>query len=357
MKFDIYEFFSELSKNKAKIRMDAGDPDIEPNDVIINELIKNIKDLGYAPYKGLDELRDIIAEYHKVDIDNVIITPGSKAAISSLILFSKKVNLISPYWSGYEFSANLFKKQVSIINTKFEESWEPDFNKAENDATLIINYPNNPTGKVISQKKVKELIDISLEKNLTIVSDEAYRDIVFDGFRFKLTDFILQNSVSVFSFSKTFSMPGLRLGYAVGDKQLINKIGEFIKANITSVPKFSQRAAIKALEMWEPIADQVKNTYYKRLTLFLNKINNKKFVYIRPSGTFYVFLKLNGLSGTELAYALAKKGLGIFPGEAFGREFENFIRVSLTTKEENIPLAAELINESVEELDVGKYIN
>ncbi|MGC9134426.1 MAG: aspartate aminotransferase [Caldisphaera sp.] len=350
MKFDIYDFFSELSKNKVKIRMDAGDPDIKPNDIIIDELTKNIRDLGYAPYKGLDELREVIAEYHKVDLDNVIITPGSKAAISSLILFSKKVNLISPYWSGYEFSANLFNKQISILNTELENSWEPNFSNIEKDTTLIINYPNNPTGKVITQKKIKELIDESLDKNLTIVSDEAYRDIVFDGFKFKLTDYILQNSVSIFSFSKTFSLPGLRLGYAVGDKQLIDKIGRFIKANITSVPKFSQRAAIKALEMWDSIADQVKDIYYKRLILFLNKVNNKKFVYVRPEGTFYVFLKLNGLSGTELAYNLAKKGIGIFPGEAFGNEFENFIRISLTTKEENIPLAADLINETIDEM-------
>ncbi len=351
MKFDIYDFFSKLSKNNVKIRMDAGDPDVKPNEIIIKELISNIRDLSYAPYKGLDELREVIANYHKVDLNNVIITPGSKAAISSIILFSNKVSLISPYWSGYEFSANLFNKKFSVIKTKLEEEWTPNFNNIEKNSTLIINYPNNPTGRVINNKEIKELIDISSERNIKIISDEAYRDIVFEGIKFKITDYIIENSVSIFSFSKTFSLPGLRLGYAVGDKNLINKIGEFIKANITSVPKFSQKAAIKAIENWDNIANYVKNVYYHRLEIFLNKINGKKFDYLKPSGTFYVFLRLReNVSGTKLAYALSKKGLGIFPGEAFGNDYENFIRVSLTTNEENIKKAAKLINETIDEI-------
>ncbi|AFZ70429.1 aspartate/tyrosine/aromatic aminotransferase [Caldisphaera lagunensis DSM 15908] len=349
--FDIYEFFSELSKNNVKIRMDAGDPDIKPNEIIIKELINNIRDLGYAPYKGLDELREIIADYHKVDINNVIITPGSKAAISSLILFSDKVNLISPYWSGYEFSANLFNKKIFVIKTNLEENWAPNFDNIERDSTLIINYPNNPTGKIINNNEIKKLIDISMDRNVKIISDEAYRDILFEGPKFKITDYIIENSVSIFSFSKTFSLPGLRLGYAVGDKNLINKMGEFIKANITSVPKFSQKAAIKAIENWDNIASYVKNIYYNRLEIFLNNIDKKKFDYMKPSGTFYVFLRLReNVSGTKLAYALARKGLGIFPGEAFGEDYTNFIRVSLTTNEKNIKEATKLINETVDEI-------
>ncbi|MDP8003089.1 MAG: pyridoxal phosphate-dependent aminotransferase [Caldisphaera sp.] len=349
MVFDIYEFFSKLNEKKVNIRLDAGDPDIQPNKEILDELTKNINKLNYAPYRGLDELREKIADYHKVDKNEVIITPGSKAAISSLIFHSKNLGLISPFWSGYEIAARLYNKKISIVNTKIENFWEPDFSKVSDIDTLIINYPNNPTGKMLSLNKIKELIDISNNKKITLISDEAYRDIVFNGFKFKLTDYKIENSVSIFSFSKTFSLPGLRLGYAVGDKMLINKIGEFIKANYTSVPIFAQKAGIKALDMWDKIGENTKDIYKKRVDLFISSIKKDHFDFTYPDGTFYVFLKIKrNISGTDISYKLIDKNIGVFPGEAFGYNYKNYIRISLTTREDNIIKAAYVINEVIE---------
>jgi len=349
VKFNTYDFFNTLNKMKVSIRMDIGQVDIPSHPELLKVLKDEIHRLEYTSYRGISELREKIAEVHKVDISEVVVIPGAKFGIAAMIYRAKQVGLIAPYWPGYMLAIEFFKKQYSILETKLEERWQPRFDLIDKRVdTLIINYPNNPTGITLSKDKVKELLDVASERKITIVSDEIYRDLIYDGNEFSILDYNIENAVSVYSLSKTFSMPGLRLGYAIGDKQLIEVIAKFIQATYTSAPVFAQKAAIRALELRESIARRLREIFRKRIELLKKHVDKEKFDYVPPSGAFYAFLKIkSGISGVDLAYKLMHRGVGVFPGIAFGDSYDNYIRISLVCPEHEIVEGLKRLNEVV----------
>ncbi len=264
--------------------------------------------------------------------EEVIVAPGSKFLVASQLFFSKKVAIISPHWPTYVQMAKKFGKKIQIIKTTLEDKWLPNFDEIEKDVdTIIINYPNNPTGIAILETKMKELLDIASELNVKIVSEEVYRDITFNKKYVSILGFNYEKGIFIYSFSKTFSMTGFRIGYAIADKKEIGEIQKFIEIMVTCVPKFVQSAAIKALEVREEIKRKIVNIYRKRVELVKKKLNRKLFEFVEPDGAFYVFPKLkNNISGRTFAYKLLGRGVGIFPGEAFGN-YSSHIRISLTS--------------------------
>ena len=202
---------------------------------------------------------------------------------------------------------------------------------------------------MLAKNKIKELLDIASEKRLTVISDETYRDIVYSGDEFTIVNYNLENTVSIYSFSKTFSVPGLRIGYAVGDKRLVRLIGKFIQATYTSIPVFVQKVAIKALELRDKVAERVRRVFRKRIEVFTKHIDTHKYDYLTPSGAFYVFLKIrkNSISSIDLSLKLVERGVGVFPGIAFGNKYDNFIRVSLVCPKERIIEGVKILNEVV----------
>lgn len=350
MRFDVYKFYEELTRLRVPIRLDAGDPDIPPHPEIVEVLRRELENLSYAPASGIMELKERIAELHGVDVNEVAVVPGSKAAIAALIHASRKTCMIAPYWPGYKAAAELFGKETLVLEASPSEGWVPrfdDIRDLESDVdTLIVNYPNNPTGAVIGPREARELAEIADDKGLILVSDEAYRDIVFEGDGIIMANFRVEKTVSVYSFSKTFSLPGLRIGYAVGDPSIISKIVKFVSSTYTSVPIFAQKAAIKALELLDEVAESVRRVYRNRLELFKRYVDKSKFHFVEPKGTFYVFLRVRtGISGRELALRLARRGVGVFPGEAFGSKYSEYVRVSLTRPAEEIRRALEIMSE------------
>jgi len=357
--FDIYSFFNKLSELNVKIRLDVGQPDIPVDERIISALINSIKkgETTYVSTGGIKELREKIAEIHGVQPHEVIVAPGSKFLVASQLFFSKKIAVISPYWPTYVQMAKKFGKKLQIIETKFEDKWLPDFNLIEKDVdTIVINYPNNPTGTVIPKTKMEELIDIASESKIKIVSDEVYRDLTFNEKYASILDFNYERGVFVYSFSKTFSMTGFRIGYAIAEREEIEKIQKFIEIMITCVPKFVQIAAIKALELKDKIKKKIIEIYKNRVELAKRKLDKNLFEFVEPDGTFYIFPRLkNNISGALFAHELLKRGVGIFPGEAFGN-YNSHVRISLVSPmlEEGIDiinkLAAELREETVLEV-------
>ena len=349
--FNIYDFFNQLSELGVKIRLDVGQPDIPVDERIISALIDSIKkgETTYVSTGGIKELREKIAEVHGVQPEEVIVAPGSKFLVASQLFFSKKIAIISPYWPTYVQMAKKFGKKIQIIKTTLEDKWLPNFDEIEKDVdTIIINYPNNPTGIAIPETKMKELLDIASELNVKIVSDEVYRDITFNKKYVSILDFNYEKGIFIYSFSKTFSMTGFRIGYAIADKKEIGEIQKFIEIMVTCVPKFVQSAAIKALEIREEIKRKIVDIYKRRVELVKKKLNRKLFEFVEPDGAFYIFPRLkNNISGQTFAYKLLRKGVGIFPGEAFGN-YNSHIRISLTSS--MLEKGIDIINKLAEEL-------
>ncbi len=350
--FDIYKFYAEISEKNIAIRLDAGEPDIAPHPELIEFMKRHSSELGYAPPAGIRELREKIAEEHRVDLGEVAVVPGSKAGIAAVVARASALGVIAPYWPGYVKAACTFGKEVVVVHTSLRDKWIPRIASLEAVAdtidTLIVNYPNNPTGAVLDRATVRGIVDLAEDRELVLVSDEAYRDIVFGEEQPPIASLRVENTVSVYSFSKTFSLPGLRIGYVVGDKSIIEKIVDFTASTYTSVPIFAQKVAIKALELRREVVDYVRKVYRERLEVFEKHIDREIFRFARPRGAFYVFLEMSSsVDSIEVARRLADRGVGVFPGVAFGRRYYNYLRVSLTKPPSLIQKALSIIREVV----------
>ncbi|MGQ9782172.1 MAG: pyridoxal phosphate-dependent aminotransferase [Nitrososphaeria archaeon] len=345
--FSTYDFSDELSRRKVKIRLDIGQPDIDPNPKILEYLRSSLNEMGYGSSKGLEELREKVAAVHGVSKDQVAVAAGSKHAIAALVQGARMVSIIAPYWAGYVGTIRYFGADVEIAETSIEDHWQPR-NWRPNGDVVILNYPNNPTGIVPERDFIEEVVDDSKRRGALVLSDEVYRDIVFGSKKYTILDYMPKRFAMVQSYSKTFSMPGLRLGYVIGDTETVKKVTSFVRATITSVPIFSQRAAAKALDLLNEEKERITKIYSARLKLFLKLIDRSLFRFLEPDGSFYVFVKLPDINGTEFAYKMMEKDVGIFPGEAYGPRYADYIRISLTCDERLLEEGIRKINETVE---------
>lgn len=341
--FDIYKFYEALESSGARVRLDAGDPDHPPPAAVVEALREAIKGgLGYAPASGLAELRERIAEIHGVDVGEVAVTPGAKAAIAALINRAGRVGVFAPYWPGYSAAARLFGKTIVARHLSEGRGWLPGYGDVEWLAgkadLVIVNYPNNPTGAVLDRRAARLILEAARERGAVVVSDESYRDLAFDGSRLVMAELDSEGVVSVYSFSKTFAVPGLRIGYVVGDRGLVGEVVKFTAATYTGVPRFAQAAALRALDVLEEAARAARMHYTARLEAFERAVDGEVFAYTKPRGGLYVFVRSRvPVDTARLALRLAGRGVGIFPGEAFGGpEYRRYFRVSLTAPPEAI---------------------
>jgi|Deesub1362B_J571_1020462.scaffolds.fasta_scaffold00003_608 aspartate aminotransferase len=351
MNFNIHDFYDELNRLNVKYRLDAGQPDIPVDSRIIDALFDSLSkgETKYVSAGGIVELREMLAEIHGVQVDEVIIGPGSKLLVASQIHNAQSIGIVRPFWPSYFGISRHFNKKTVFFDARFEDKWIPSFTEMRDIDTLILNYPNNPTGIVLEKEILKSIVESAIDHNIKIVSDEVYRDITYNDKYCSILQFNYNNILFIHSFSKTFGMTGFRIAYAIGNKDIIKGIKKYLENTVTCIPMFIQRAAIKALEIKNEVTRYIRSIYLERLTKFRKSIDKSLYRYIVPDGAIYVFLSLDRLniSGVEMAYRLAKAGVGVFPGEAFGIK-QPFIRVALT--EPHIEAAVERINMIGEEL-------
>lgn len=349
--FNIHEFYDRLNTLRIKYRLDAGQPDIPVDERILEVLNDSLYngETGYVSAGGIRELREVLASTYGVEPDEVVIGPGSKLLVASQIHRSKRIGVIRPYWPSYYGISRYLGKKIVIIKAEFKDRWIPNLDQVNHIDTLVINYPNNPTGITLDHNTLKDIIDIASEQNIRIVSDEVYRDITYTNKFRSILEFNYEHAVFIHSFSKTFSMTGFRIGFAIADRETIRGMEKYLENTVTCVPMFVQRAAIKAMEIKDEVIKKLRNIYRERLGTFRRTIDNKLFSYIEPDGGIYIFLHLGrlGIAGVEMAYKLSERNVGVFPGEAFGME-EPFIRVALT--DSRVSEAVEIINSLGEDL-------
>ncbi len=344
-KMSLYEISRWIKSRNPEVRLDLGQPDIPVDRRIIEETVKSLRggETGYTATAGLKELRKLIAERENVEPDEVVIGAGGKNILSALIWEANTVGLISPHWRAYEMTARDFGKKVKFFKTKLEDSWIPHIEKLGVDL-LIINYPNNPTGRIIPKRYIDAILEMAQEESVKVVSDEVYAEISWRPFtplREKM-----ENVITIKSFSKLFSMTGFRLGYALGPKEEMRKIQKFIEATITCTPIFVQRAGIRAMHLWDEIREVINRKYRERGELAYN-ILSKKFKLTPPDGAFYMFVDTS-MDGGVFVDRLLDKGVAVYPGVVFGG-YRTFVRLSLVS--ERMKYALEKMVEVREELE------
>lgn len=351
MLYKIAEKVIELEKKgKRIIKFNVGDPDQPPHPQIIKTALKAMKEgkTKYGSAKGEKELREKIAKIYGVNIENVIITPGSKWAIfaimSSLLKKGDNIILPTPHWTAYEMIAKKLGIKIKFLTCELESDWQIDVEKLEdlidkNTKLIILNSPHNPTSKIIREEIFERIVNLANKKGIQVLSDETYSDISFKKQK-SILDFE-GNHIYINSFSKTFAMTGWRLGFAIVPRKLAEKIVELNQITITSVPSFIQEAGIKALQLKREISKKMKEIYRKRANLACKILSKTKFKFSKPDAPFYLFIKCFSDS-EKLALDLLSQGVAITPGTAFGN-FREYFRIALTLPDREIKKGLQII--------------
>ena len=337
-------------KGKKIIHMEVGEPDFSPPE-IVKKSLSEVFEKGFMKYgqaKGMPIFREALAKYvsekfnTKITYENIIVSPGARfsifSAISTLLNPGDEMIVIEPAWPAYKDCALNAGIKVRTINTTLEEKWEPSIEQIKkvinsNTKMIVLNYPNNPTGKILPEKLQDDIIEIAKENNLYVLSDEIYSQYVKTNWK-SILSYNYEKSIVTQSFSKSHAMTGFRIGYAIADKKIIEQMAKLEALCLTNVSEPVQYVAMKALE-----EDTTNNSkiIQKRLDMLSEKTKEIGLEFTIPDGAMYIFAKINqkGFDGVEFANNSLEKGLAVAPGEGFGN-YKDFIRISACQDEKTL---------------------
>lgn len=337
-------------QGKKIIHMEVGEPDFLPPS-IVKKALSEVYDKGFLKYgqaKGMPSFRNALADHinKKFNItitqENIIISPGARfsifTAITTLLNPGDEMIIIEPAWPAYKDCALNSGIKVRTINTSLEENWEPSIKQIEktinsNTKMIVLNYPNNPTGKILPEKIQDEIVELAGKNNLYILSDEIYSQYAQNNWK-SILCYGYEKSIVTQSFSKSHAMTGFRIGYAIADTKIVEKMSKLQALCLTNVSEPIQYVAMKALE-----ADTSNNTntVQKRLETLIEKSKELGLEFANPDGAMYIFARINKkeFDGTEFANSMLDRGLAIAPGEGFG-DYKNFIRISACQDEKTL---------------------
>ena len=356
MLYEISEKAIKLeSEGKKIIKLNIGDPDLATPTEIIEAAYEAMKrgKTKYSSAYGEMSLREKLANIHGVSADNMVITPGSKWGVFSIMYLLLKdggnVVIPTPYWTAYELTAKSLGAETRLLKTELDSNWKISLEALESiidkqTRMIILNNPGNPTSKVMDAETLDGIVQIANDKGITILSDEVYADISFVKTK-SILDYG-DNHIMVTSFSKMFTMTGWRIGYVIANRALIDKIGKLNQITISNVPVFIQEAALKALELHDKLTKEIKKVYQERAKAASGILSKAELEFSEPDAPFYVFPRRRGLDSERFALDLLYKGVAVAPGTAFGNYREHF-RISLTAPDDDLHIALNKICEAV----------
>ncbi len=329
-------------QGKKIIHMEVGELDFLPPPIVKNALAE-VFDKGFLKYgqaKGMPVFREALAKHisNKFNVnvtqENIIVSPGARfsifTAITTLLNPGDEMIVIEPAWPAYKDCALNAGIKVRTINTTLEDKWEPALEQIENiinsnTKMIVLNYPNNPTGKILPEKLQDDIVDISRKNNLFVLSDEIYSQYAKSNWK-SILSYNYEKSIVTQSFSKSHAMTGFRIGYGIADTKIIEKMAKLQALCLTNVSEPIQYVAMKALD-----ADTSNNTntVQSRLDVLTQKAKEIGLDFDIPDGAMYLFarVKQDDFDSVQFANSALEKGLAIAPGEGFG-DYKNFIRIS-----------------------------
>ncbi|MBA3750655.1 MAG: aminotransferase class I/II-fold pyridoxal phosphate-dependent enzyme [Nitrosopumilus sp.] len=364
---DVFNIAKQLdSIGKNIIHMEVGEPDFSPPPQVKDELmsIYDRRRYHYTESAGIRDLRNKLSVYlnqlsdnklNEIQNENIITTIGGRFAIfcafSAILKPGDEIIVIEPAWPACKDCANYLGVKTRIIKTSLEGEWEPDISLLENSVNIntkiiCLNYPNNPTGKILNEEKIKLIIQIAEKNNLYILSDEVYCNFAFKQFS-SILKFPYENSIMIGSFSKTYSMTGFRVGFAHSiNKNLIDKLIKIQSLTLTSVPEPMQYCALAALSYNPKKYTKIMN---KRINFVCSRLKHMPFEFKYPDGAMYVYAKIKeefAIDDLTLVEKLLQRGVAVAPGSGFGEDYKNFIRISTCIDEEMLSKGLDIINQT-----------
>ncbi len=371
----IRKFFSIAQEMDNVISLGVGEPDFLTPWHIRQQGIDTLErgSTRYTANAGLAELRSEISKFYaenylvKYNPDNeVLVTVGGSEgidmAIRSIVEPGDEVLVVEPSFVCYKPIVEVCGGIATSLVTCEEDEFKLTPQALENAITnktkaLVFPYPNNPTGAVMNESELKAISEVIIKHDLIVISDEIYSALTYtEEGHISIASItgMQERCIVINGFSKTYSMTGWRLGYALGPKEIIEQMTKLHQFAIMSAPTTSQFAAIDALRNGSDDIRKMREDYDMRRRYTVHGFREIGLDCFEPRGAFYVFpcIKSTGLSSEEFAEKLIKsKRVAVVPGNAFGDCGEGFIRVSYCYSIDNIKEAIKRIGEFVKELN------
>ena len=327
-------------QGKKIIHLEVGEPDFKPQEEVKTAL-EEVYDKGYGKYgpaKGITELRKALAGRENCNQENIMICPGARyaiyLAITTLLNPGDEIIVIEPAWPAYKDCALNAGIKVRIIKTTLETKWEPSIEQInstinENTKMIILNSPNNPTGEVLPEKLLDDIIQTAKNHDLYVLSDEIYSEYANNDWKSVLI-YNYEKSIITKSFSKSHAMTGYRIGWIVADPSIIEKMSKLQALGLTNVSEAIQYVALQALK-----AKISENTEIikSRLEVLVKIAKDIGLEFIDPDGAMYLFArtKHKDFDATKFSEKLLEHGVAIAPGEGFG-DYKEFFRITAIDK-------------------------
>ena len=327
------------------IDLGRGNPEVGPPPHVVSALREAAaapEVHGYAPFRGLARLRESIAARYRdvygVELDperEVAIVPGTKAAIVELALSlasrGDTILLPDPYYPDYPSGIALAGAEVGLLPLDPAAGWAPDLDAAPAAAAAFLNYPSNPCAACAAPGVFEAAVAYAERTGTTIVHDAAYIDLVFDGrapASFLATPGAKEVGVELWSMSKTYGMAGWRIGFVVGNAELVERVNLLGDHSRVGIFTPLQAGAIAALEGPQDAVEERRATYERRRDALTAALPEPPV----SEGTFYVWLRLP--AGLSAEWLLEEHRVAVAPGEGFGPSGAGWARLSLAVSDE-----------------------
>lgn len=375
----IRKFFDIVSEMKDAISLGVGEPDFETPWHIREEGIYSLEKgrTVYTSNAGLKELKVEICKYLKRRFDleydyhaETIVTVGGSEAIDialrAMLDLGDEVLVPEPSYVSYVPCVTLAGGKPVTIELKVEDEFKLTKQQLLDSITdktkvLILPFPNNPTGAIMSYEELEEIAKVVIEKDLFVLSDEIYSELTYGSNHVSIASIpgMKERTIVINGFSKSYAMTGWRLGYAVGPKVIIEQMIKIHQFAIMCAPTTSQYAAVEALKNGDPDVVMMREAYDARRKFLVRAFNDMGLPCFEPFGAFYVFpcIKELGMTSEEFATKLLQEEkVAVVPGTAFGDCGEGFLRISYAYSIENLKIALERIQRFVEKHKGNKNI-
>ena len=347
------------AQGRSVIHLEIGEPDFETPSNIVGAGQEAIQNgfTSYNPSPGYEDLRTVIAgEISKTrgieaKSDNVVVTPGGKPIMFFMILAliekGDEVLYPNPGFPIYESMIEFCGGTAVPMQLHGDKDFNIDIEEVRNQITsrtklMIINSPNNPCGSIIGEKELEALSILAKENDILVLSDEIYLRFLYERNHQRITKFpeMVDRTVILDGFSKTYAMTGWRIGYGLLPDNLVEPISRLVTNSVSCTASFTQKAALEALTGPQDDSAKMVKEFKKRRDIVVTGLNNISGIKCAiPKGAFYTFPNVEGtgLSSSDFANGLLEHaGVAVLSGESFGKFGAGYVRISFANSTKNL---------------------
>lgn len=366
----IRKFFNMVADYKDVISLTIGQPDFATPQHVKEAGIRAIEE-NYTTYThnaGIYELREAACQFmndkygltYNPDHE-VIVTVGASQAIDctfrTLLEEGSEVILPSPVYPGYEPLIKLAGGiPIYVDTTKNQFKLTAELLKpylTDKTRCIVLPYPSNPTGVTLDAHELKEIADLVRGRNLFILSDEIYSELVYGRKHTSIANFLREQTIVINGLSKSHSMTGWRVGLLFAPEVVSKHLLKVHQYNVSCATSVAQKAAIEALTVGKDDADVMKKSYEERLNYVYQRLINMGFDVVKPDGAFYLFPSIKKFKQTSFDFALSlvkNAGVALVPGSAFSEYGEGYVRLSYAVSMEQLVEAMDRIEKYIKQI-------